>query len=116
MTDHLYIVLSKPPETVSDSEYQCWYAKHARENIEVPSFRAVRRYRIEPSGRRFDGEAHFSHLALYEYNGDLQGMRQGLQARIDSGAVVLPPWFDQVLFQSWDATAVDERVEASHGK
>jgi len=81
------------------------------ENLAVPSFKAARRYRIEPSGRRFDGDANFSHLAVYEYDGDLKRMREGLQRRLDSGQVILPPWFDQILFQSWDATAIDDLIE-----
>ncbi len=116
MSDHLFFVLSRPPESISASEYHRWYARHVREIIEGPSFAAARRYRIDASGDPPCSQASFSHLALYEYDGDLQTMQAGLQARISSGEVFLPPWFDQIVFRSWDAIAIDERAEAASGK
>jgi hypothetical protein len=110
-TDHLYVVLSKGPAWISEADYRDWYAVHARENVQVPCFSAVRRYQIEPSGIRFQGDAEFTHMALYEYDGDLVGMRKGLEERKQAGQIVLPPWFGEIKFQSWNATAIDERVE-----
>jgi hypothetical protein len=114
MSDHLYLVLSKPPDSVSDDEYQRWYHDHVRENIEVPVFSAARRYRVgaSPSRPVGPGGVAYSHLAVYEYDGDIEAMQRGLKARIDSGDVVLPPWFDQIDFQAWDCAAAEDRVEA----
>ena len=70
----------------------------------ITSARTSRR-RDSSRGQRFalesavakDGPARpHTHLALYEYNGDLARWRTDLEERIETGKIVLPEWFPQI--------------------
>jgi hypothetical protein len=108
MADHnLYLVFSKPPEGVSAEEYDRWYDLHVRENIVSPGFVSARRY----EAARARDETPFTHLALYEYEGDLGTWRTDLTRRIESGEIVLPEFFPQITFGSWSAEPLTGRIE-----
>jgi hypothetical protein len=106
----LYLVFSQPPESITNDEYQAWYREHLAENLEAPGFNAGQRFALDHvvAGNK----EPFSHLAVYETTGSMEDLRKGLDARIASGAVVLPPWFKDIRFSSWRATELDDRVEA----
>src|SRR5438270_4033154 len=60
MSENLHLVFSKPPEVISDEEYNRWYDFHLGEILVVPGFVSARRYRLEtvkgdwtPSGHRY---------------------------------------------------------------
>ena len=66
MSENLHLVFSKPPEAISDEEYNRWYDFHLGEILVVPGFVSARRYRLQtvkgdwtPSGHRsvFHNEA-----------------------------------------------------------
>ena len=82
MAPNLYLVFSKPPEGLPPEEYDRWYDLHVRENIVSPGFASARRYELEPSR---DEPVVFSHLALYEYEGDMSTWRTDLTRRIETG-------------------------------
>jgi tRNA A37 threonylcarbamoyladenosine biosynthesis protein TsaE len=107
-TRKLYLVFSKPPDRVSDDEYQRWYDVHAHENIQSPGFISARRFAVTPA--RGDG-TQLTHLALYEYEGEQQVWRDDLDRRIEQGRIHLPEWFGEITFQSWDCSAVSDRIE-----
>ena len=48
------------------------------------------------------------HLALYEYSGAIEPLREHLLARVDSGDVVLPEWFDRISFMTLELRAQNE--------
>jgi len=104
---NLYLVFSAPPEGVSPEEYDRWYHHHIRENLEAPGFVAGQRFGLEPS---VGNEARHSHLALYEFEGDISRWRTNLDERIASGAIALPEFFPQIRFGSWECRPIDERV------
>jgi tRNA A37 threonylcarbamoyladenosine biosynthesis protein TsaE len=104
----LYLVFSRPPERISEEEYLRWYEDHARENIESPGFVSTQRYSVRPS--RGDSTP-LTHLALYEYEGDEADWREHLERRIAEGEIVLPEWFDEITFESWDCQALTDRIE-----
>ena len=106
----LYLVFSEPPADLPDTVYQRWYAEHLRENLETPGFDAGQRF--APSHTVAGTNERFSHLAAYECHGDIADLRRNLAARRNSGAIVLPDWFDQIRFSSWHCTALEERVVA----
>jgi hypothetical protein len=108
MRENLYLVLSKPPEGLSPEEYDRWYDLHVRENIVSPGFLSAKRFAIEPSQ---DEAVRFSHLALYEYEGDMSTWRTDLTRRIETGDVVLPEWFPGIRFSSWAALPLSDRIE-----
>jgi hypothetical protein len=104
----LYLVFSAAPAGVAPDEYDRWYHRHVRENIEVEGFRAARRYAAQPV--RSTGEGGPSHLALYEYEGDIMALRRALSERLERREIVLPEWFDRIPFASWDCAAIEPRV------
>jgi hypothetical protein len=108
MPDNLYLVLSKPPDGVSAEEYDRWYHHHVRENIVSPGFVSARRYAIEPTQEE---PVRLSHLALYEYEGDMSVWRTDLTRRIEAGEIVLPEWFGGIRFSSWNCIPLEDRVE-----
>ena len=108
MSENLYLVLSKPPAGLSAAEYDRWYDLHVRENIVSPGFVSATRYELEPSR---DEPVPFSHLALYEYEGDMSVWRTDLTRRIETGDVVLPEWFPEIHFSSWSARPLSGRIE-----
>lgn len=103
MATNVYLVFSEKPDQISVDDYHRWYAGHAQENIESPRFLSSQRYRIREvvNGERVGAEQH---LALYEYDGDMSEWRADLTRRIQTGDVVLPEWFKQIKFKSWDCT------------
>ena len=104
---NLYLVFSAPPEGVSPEEYDRWYHRHIRENLEAPGFVAGQRFRLTSS---VGDEEPYRHLALYEFEGDISRWRTNLDSRIASGAIVLPEYFPKIRFGSWECTPIDERV------
>jgi hypothetical protein len=124
MSKRLYMVFSKPPDDVSEEEYDRWYHHHVRENVVVPGFLGGQRFavnqviagsRVAPG--RFESDngsadsSPFTHLAMYEYEGTIDELRAALFERIDSGQTVLPPWFDRIRFMTWDCEAIDDHVD-----
>jgi hypothetical protein len=108
LAPNLYLVLSKPPEDMPPEDYDRWYDLHVRENIVSPGFVSARRYELEPPREE---PVAFSHLALYEYEGDTSTWRTDLTRRIETGDVVLPEWFPQIRFSSWAALPLSDRIE-----
>jgi hypothetical protein len=51
---------------------------------------------------------------MYEFEGDITGLRRALFERIESGETVLPSWFDEIRFMTWTFESVDEQVRPSH--
>ena len=113
MPDNLYLVFSKPPEGVSTQEYDRWYHHHVRENIVSPGFLSAQRFALEPVPEK--PPMPFSHLALYEYAGDMSVWRTDLTRRIEAGEIVLPEWFPKIHFGSWNCLPVDDRAEPVRG-
>lgn len=107
MPPNLYLVFSKPPDSVSAEEYDRWYDLHVRENIVSPGFLSAQRYAITPAR---DAPVPFSHLALYEYEGELSTWRTDLDRRLATGEITLPEWFPQITFGSWDCRPLTDRI------
>jgi hypothetical protein len=112
MSEGLYLVFSRPPASVSAADYDRWYADHLRENIEVPGFRAGRRYELEHTVAGGDPDADFSRLAVYETTAGIGELRAALDRRREAGEIVLPDWFGEIGFSSWHCRPLEERVEA----
>jgi hypothetical protein len=100
---NLYLVFSKRPETIPADEYDRWYEEHAQENIESPGFVNARRFSVN----QVNGPAQpFEHLAVYEFEGEMARWRTDLTRRIENRDVVLPEWFPQIQFGSWECSPV----------
>lgn len=113
MTNNMYLVFSEKPEVISLADYHRWYADHAQENIESPTFVSAQRYtaqeivKSEPVGPE-------QHLALYEFEGDMAQWRKHLTNRIETGDVVLPSWFEQITFKSWSCSPTGGLLTPGH--
>ena len=91
MSENLHLVFSKPPEAISDEEYNRWYDFHLGEILVVPGFVSARRYRLQtvkgewtPSGHRY--------LSAYEIEGDPRDVMRELDKEVASGRMQLPDW------------------------
>jgi hypothetical protein len=108
MSQKLYLVFSRPPDRISEEEYQRWYDLHARENIRSPGFLSARRFAVTPAR---GNATRLTHLALYEYEGEMERWRDDLNRRIDAGDIDLPEWFGEITFESWDCEPLSGRIE-----
>jgi hypothetical protein len=77
-------VFSKPPEAISDEEYNRWYDFHLGEILVVPGFTSARRYRLQtvkgdwtPSGHRY--------LSAYEIESDPRDVMTEFDKEVASG-------------------------------
>ena len=111
MPDNLFLVFSKPPDSVPPATFHSWYDAHIRENILSPGFRAARRFAVETIPDRGDISFPYSHLAVYEFDGEWSELRASLDERIQTGEIVLPSWHDDVRFANWNCAALSERVK-----
>lgn len=110
MADHFYLVFSKAPPGVGEEDYVAWYGDHLEENLTTQGFLNGWRFRLQPVVMDPASPAEFTHLALYEVEGELAVLQAGLVAARASGAVHIPRWFDQIRFVSFDATALGTRL------
>jgi hypothetical protein len=120
------IVFARPPEGVSDQDFNDWYDAHLHEILAVPGFLAAQRFELKPAVVDPDAPAPYRFLALFELDGDADEImagqkRLGLDTKesyveykkTDTAGPPLPDWWDRVTFASWTADAVGERVVAA---
>jgi hypothetical protein len=115
--DGLHIVVSRPPDQVTDAEFNRWYDAHVDEILAVDGFSAVRRYRLEPVVG--DGVLPHRFIAVYETDTDPRTAvaelgRAGLgskdaYAEGERQTLPLPSWFGAVEFASWNCLPLGER-------
>jgi len=95
MSENLHLVFSKPPEHISDEEYNRWYDFHLGEILVVPGFTAARRYRLQPVKGEWTPSGH-RYLSAYELEGDPKDVMAELDTEVASGRMQLPDWFPQI--------------------
>jgi hypothetical protein len=105
LTDHAYLVFSKPPPQIEFDAYSEWYGVHLRENLTADGFDAGWRFRLEPSTVDPDAPCEAVHAAVYEVHAELPALRQALVDARDAGRVHFPEWFGQIQFASIDCLA-----------
>jgi hypothetical protein len=113
----LHIVVSQPPEDVSDDEFNRWYDAHVHEILAVDGFSSVRRFKLEPVVGA--GALPHRYIAVYETDTDPWTAvaaleREGLgskdaYAEGERETLPLPPWFSRVEFASWNCLPLEER-------
>ena len=101
MPENLHLVFSKPPEGVSDEDYNRWYDAHLGEILVVPGFAAARRYRLATVKGEWTPSAH-RYLSAYELEGPPKEAMAELGQEIASGRMQLPDWFGQITFASFN--------------
>jgi hypothetical protein len=118
--DGLHIVVSEPPEGVTDDQFNSWYDAHLDEILAVDGFSAVRRFRLEPVVAA--GALPHRFIAVYETDRDPREAvaaleRAGMGSKDsytdlkgeDQGKLPLPPWFERVDFASWNCLPLGNR-------
>ena len=101
MPEHLHLVFSRPPEWLSDDEYNQWYDFHLGEILVVPGFMSARRFRLETArGSIAPSEMRF--LSMYEIEGDPREVMVALDEERASGRMDLPSWFPEIRFASFN--------------
>ena len=65
LTKNLHIVLSQPPDWLSDEEYNRWYDAHVVEILAVPGFVSARRFRLEPVVEDAGTPVPYRYLVVY---------------------------------------------------
>jgi hypothetical protein len=125
MTDNRFLVFARPPEGVSDEEFNTWYDAHLYEILSIPGFEAAQRFRLSPAVVDPAAPAPYRFFALFELSvapeQALENQRKmALSTResyvefkqTDTKGPPLPEWWDGVTFAARTATSVGARVAA----
>jgi hypothetical protein len=104
MPENLHLVFSRPPEHVSDEDYNRWYDVHLGEILAVPGFLAARRYRLQTVKGEWTPSAH-RYLSAYEIDGEPAEVMAELDRAVGSGGMQLPSWFPEITFASFNCYA-----------
>ena len=100
------LVLSSPPDGVTDDQYDAWYATHVAEALErVPGFVAAERCHLqahagEPLPYRF--------MTRYTVEGEFDDAWRDLRAAVDGGGMTFEDWFGGVVSTGLVCTTVAE--------
>lgn len=110
MTENIHIVYSRRPDEISEEEYNRWYDAHLQEILVVPGFVSARRFSLHQVVVDPTAKVEYTHLALYELEGNPDEVMAALDQEIESGRMQLPEWFDRIRFASWNCISLGDRV------
>ena len=99
MPNNVYFVFTLPPAGVSDEEFSAWYETHVTEVLEIPGFRAARRYWLSQAAPNRPPIV-FRHLGLYELEGSSDAPLVELGRRLGAGEMTTEDWFADVRVES----------------
>jgi hypothetical protein len=102
MPDHVFFVLSEPPEGLAEGEYERWYGVHMREVLELPGFVAAECFALRFVRSSTGERIPFSYLVQYGIEGDFDAAMRGLRAAVDSGRMTFPDWYPGVVSAGWE--------------
>jgi hypothetical protein len=102
VTENLHAVFSKPPDWLSDADYNRWYDFHLGEILVVPGFVAARRYRLQPVVGTGNPPSEHGYLSLYQIEGAPDAVMKNLDIEQESGRMKLPEWFPEIRFASFN--------------
>jgi len=109
MGDEHPLVLSSPPDGVTDDRYDAWYATHVAEMLaRVPQFAGAERCHLVPHGGDPDAPPPFRFLTRYTLADGVtfEEAWAGLRAAVDGGGMTFEPWFGDVSAQGFVCTTV----------
>jgi hypothetical protein len=116
MPDNVYFVFTLPPAGVLDEDFSSWYEEHISEVLEIPGFRAARRYWLSPASPNRP-PTEFRHLGLYVLDGAAEAPVAELGRRLRAGEMTTPSWFPEVRVEAFNGRPLEdeEMVLADHG-
>lgn len=107
----LYLIFSRQPDDVSDSEWNSWYERHMTEEIlPTPGFVSGQRFSVTPTVHT---ESPYTHLALYEYEGRWQDWEEDLNSQVANGEFTQPEFQDRIEFGYLDCEPLGVRHVAT---
>ena len=99
-----FLVLSTPPDGVTDEQYDAWYATHVSELMQrVPEFVAAERCHLAPHA---GDPLPYRFLTRYTIEGRFDDAWRGLRAAVDSGEMTFEDWFGGVVSTGLVCTTV----------
>lgn len=112
MPYNIHLVYSRRPDSISEDEYNRWYDFHLGEILVVPGFKSAQRFTLDPEVVDPEAGVSYTHLSLYEIEGEVGKVMRDLDEEAASGRMQLPEWFDEIRFASWNAASLGDRVLA----
>jgi hypothetical protein len=112
VSTNIHLVYSRKPDSISEEDYNRWYDFHLGEILVVPGFVSAHRFKLSGEVVDPDNDTVYTHLSLYEIEGDVDQVMRDLDDEAASGRMQLPDWFDQIRFASWNAASLGDRVLA----
>ena len=112
MPGALHLVFSRRPESISEEDYNTWYDFHLSEILAVPGFVSAQRYALTPDVVEAENPVAFTHLSLYEVEGEIDDVMKALWDDSAQGGMDLPEWFAEIRFASWNATTLGAQARA----
>ena len=108
-----FLVLSEPPEGVSDAEYDAWYDTHVAELLKrVPEFVAAERCHLRLHGNTSGEPEPYRFFTRYTIDGEFDDAWQALRAAVDGGGMTFEDWFGGVTSAGFQCTTVASRERA----
>jgi len=114
--DHELLVLSRPPDGISEDTYNDWYDGHVREILTLPGFVGAERMSLRFVSASTEPPARFTFLTRYEISGPFEDAWRELRAAVDGGRMTIPSWFGGVESQGWCCTPVGDRATPHLGE
>lgn len=113
MATNIHLVYSRKPDSISEGDYNKWYDFHLGEILVVPGFESAHRFKLSQEVVDPDNGTVYTHLSLYEIEGDVPTVMRDLDEEAASGRMQLPEWFDEIRFASWNAASLGDKVAAA---
>ena len=123
MAGNLQIVFSTPGDSVTDEEFDAWYAEHLDEILSIPGFHSAQRYALQPAVVDAQLPMPWRRMVVYEVDDDTAALMRAMEEtnlvtadsyedRKDAGddGPALPAWWGQVRFASYNCIAIGEKV------
>ncbi|HEY2653974.1 MAG TPA: hypothetical protein VGI50_18775 [Solirubrobacteraceae bacterium] len=107
MQDGVYFVFTLPPAELSDDEFSAWYDTHVSEVLEIPGFRAARRYWLAQAALNRPSIV-FRHLGAYVLDGASAEPVAELGRRFAGGEMTTAPWFEDVRVEAFVGRALED--------
>jgi hypothetical protein len=106
----VHIVFSRPPQGVSEEQYDGWHETHVARALGMPELAAVARYALVPALDEPAEPDRFTRAAVYEIDVSTPEASAAVVARLSSGRTDLPDWFAEVHVSSWLGRPLGQRI------
>jgi hypothetical protein len=106
----IHIVFSRPPQAVSEEQYDQWHETHVAQALGMPEFVAAARYALVHALDEPAEPDRFTRAAVYEVDVSAREASAAAAARLSATGANLPDWFGAVHVSSWLAHPLGQRI------